>query len=260
MELLENHSKKISVSLEERVFIELCQILLGQRIEKSTLNKLSLFIKELEKWNKVHNLTSAKSRSEILFRHVIDSLFFFRCLSDLGLSAKNKNIIDIGSGAGFPGIIIALFEPQAKVFLVESRKKKAAFLKFISAEISLDNTVIINERVEKLEKNTLKEAAGKLDFATSRASMQFGELLKKAERILNSDSTLLVWSTEEEAKQWHYKTANKGNWSFRVWSAKDFIKQAQKSELVKESELKLFQQIPETAIILCKKVKLGEPL
>lgn len=257
MQLVKKISKKIGVSLEERFFIELAESILGCKLEQEVLKRLTIFVEELEKWNKIHNLTAAKDRSEILFKHIIDSLFFFRCLSDSGMSAKNKNILDIGSGAGFPGIIIAIFEPEAKVFLVESRKKKAAFLKFISAEISLENVFIIDERLESLTENRQKGSEKKFDIATSRASMQFEELLKKTEKILGAESMLLVWSSEKEAERKSHKAEKEQNWKCSIWSSKDFFKQVQRKELLKENELKLLHQVPETAIILCKKKNRG---
>jgi len=108
------------------------------------VDKLLRHVGEISMWNKRINLVGAAG-SDLIKRHVLD------CLS--GLRAINKldpgTILDAGSGAGFPGIPLAIFLPNVPVVLVERSAKRAAFLQNVKALIGLDNCTVINEPLEK---------------------------------------------------------------------------------------------------------------
>lgn len=108
---------------------------------KRQLEKLEQFKKHLLIWNKTHNLIS-KSQTRNLDEHTQDSLSV--------VPFVEKNLIDLGSGAGFPGIPIAIVSKNKKIFLVESRTKKAAFLLHVTNRLQLKNTKVINARAETL--------------------------------------------------------------------------------------------------------------
>ena len=124
-------------------------------IEKLELeNKDNLYIKLLIykdlliKWNKVFNLISVKGVDEIVTHHFLD------CLAVVPF-IEGKNVLDVGSGAGLPGIIIALCYPEKNITLVDSVGKKTTFLKQTCAELNLSNITIINKRVEDITTNKL---------------------------------------------------------------------------------------------------------
>ena len=102
----------------------------------------------LIKWNKVFNLISVKGVDEIVTHHFLD------CLAVVPF-IEGKNILDVGSGAGLPGIIIGLCYPEKNITLVDSVGKKTAFLKQTCAELNLSNITVINKRVEDLTTNKL---------------------------------------------------------------------------------------------------------
>ena len=102
----------------------------------------------LIKWNKVFNLISVKGVDEIVTHHFLD------CLAVVPF-IEGKNILDVGSGAGLPGIIIGLCYPEKNITLVDSVGKKTTFLKQTCAELNLSNITVINKRVEDVTTNKL---------------------------------------------------------------------------------------------------------
>ena len=110
--------------------------------------KLLIYKDLLIKWNKVFNLISVKGADEIVTHHFLD------CLAVVPF-IEGKNVLDVGSGAGLPGIIIGLCYPEKNITLVDSVGKKTTFLKQTCAELNLSNITIINKRVEDITTNKL---------------------------------------------------------------------------------------------------------
>ena len=98
----------------------------------------------LVKWNVKINLTSEKTPSEILHRHIFDSLQYARVIS------PKDNIMDIGSGAGFPGVPLKIVYPSLALTLVESQRKRCSFLEAVVFNLALQNSRVVNERAEKI--------------------------------------------------------------------------------------------------------------
>src|SRR6185295_13382842 len=95
----------------------------------------------LQKWNKVYNLTAVREPRKMLGHHLLDSLAVVA-------RASAASLLDVGSGAGLPGIPIAIASPQMQVTLIDSSHKKTAFLKQAAIELALDNVTVVSERVE----------------------------------------------------------------------------------------------------------------
>jgi 16S rRNA (guanine527-N7)-methyltransferase len=106
-------------------------------------NNLLIYKDLLLKWNKVFNLISIKGAEEIVTHHFLDCLAIVPHI-------EGRNILDVGSGAGLPGIIIGLCCPEKNITLVDSVSKKTAFLKQACAELNLTNIKVIHNRVEKI--------------------------------------------------------------------------------------------------------------
>ena len=106
-------------------------------------NNLLIYKDLLLKWNKVFNLISIKGAEEIVTHHFLDCLAIVPHI-------EGRNILDVGSGAGLPGIIIGLCCPEKNITLVDSVGKKTAFLKQTCAELNLTNIKVIHNRVEKI--------------------------------------------------------------------------------------------------------------
>lgn len=114
----------------------------------------------IEKWNKIHNLTAIRNLQDMLYQHVMDSLAVLPHIN-------GPQIIDVGSGAGLPGIPIALARPDWQVLLVESNQKKASFLQQVKIELALQNVEIMGQRIEDIRSDK------KVDTIITRA---FSEL------------------------------------------------------------------------------------
>ena len=120
-------------------------------LPSATQQKLLDYIALVQKWNKVYNLTAVRGTDDMLTHHLLDSL---AVVPPLLLNITHaKTILDVGSGAGLPGIPLALALPDAQVTLLDSNHKKAAFLQQAVIELALSNVTVICERVEKNQLN-----------------------------------------------------------------------------------------------------------
>jgi len=136
----------------------------------------------LFKWNKIHNLTGAKDE-KTMDEFIYDAIF------PVGFLPKVESLMDIGTGAGFPGMILALGLPDTQVTLVEPLTKRASFLQFIKADLGLDNVTVVKKRVQEME-------AKIFDMITSRAVTDTKMLLKLSENFRDENSKLLFYKGE----------------------------------------------------------------
>ncbi len=118
--------------------------------------KLLCYLDLIKKWNRVHNLTAIRRPEDMLTHHIMDSLAAIPLLN-------GNRLADIGSGAGLPGIPIAVAKPDWQVTLIESNQKKTAFLQQIKFELNLNNIQVVTARVEDYQPNE------KFDIVISRA-------------------------------------------------------------------------------------------
>lgn len=173
----------------------------GVDVSRETLVKLELFASLVEKWTPKINLISKSSVPVIWDRHVTDSAQLF------GLTTKQGLWVDLGSGGGFPGIVIAILAAQEKarwrVTLVESDQRKSAFLRTAVRELDLAASVV-SDRIENIEPLHA-------DVVSARALADLGVLIGFAERHLKADGTALFpkgqsWQKEHDdaQRQWSY--------------------------------------------------------
>ncbi len=146
--------------------------------------QLSAYLALLLKWNARTNLTAIREPSEIVLRHFADSLF---CARHLAPSAHT--LLDFGSGAGFPGIPIALAHPQIHVTLAESQNRKAAFLREAVRRLHL-NAEIWSERVEAMPPEELYDAV------TLRAVDQMESACRVAVQRVAPGGQILIFTTD----------------------------------------------------------------
>ncbi|NOR58907.1 MAG: 16S rRNA (guanine(527)-N(7))-methyltransferase RsmG [Sulfurimonas sp.] len=136
----------------------------------------------LFKWNKIHNMTGAKDENSI-------DEFIYDAVYPVSFLPKADTLLDIGTGAGFPGMILALALPDTKVTLVEPLTKRASFLQFIKADLGLDNVRVIKKRVEEMEDEIF-------DIVTSRAVTDTQMLLNLSKNFRDENSKLLFYKGE----------------------------------------------------------------
>jgi 16S rRNA (guanine527-N7)-methyltransferase len=167
-------------------------ILLGQAarefgIELSTLQleQFDLYQKELLQWNAKTNLISEKSAQEIVSRHFLDSLTALHFIDN-----QSARIIDIGSGAGFPGLPLKIARPNLQLYLMESNRKKVSFLKHILRLLNLTETFVLHERAENLITNNKWKDF--FDVVISRAAFKLPEFLSLGVFFLAPQGTLIA--------------------------------------------------------------------
>jgi len=117
---------------------------LGIKNQDNLIDKLLIYINLLVKWNQTYNLTAITEESHIITHHLLD------CLSVIKI-IKAKNILDVGSGAGLPGLILALYFPDKEITMVDKVGKKTAFIQQVIGEFSLNNAKVLNSRVEDMK-------------------------------------------------------------------------------------------------------------
>lgn len=139
-------------------------------LEKQQIIKFYNYMKLLLQWNNNVNLTSITEPKEIILKHFIDSLTIQKYIE------KNKKIIDIGTGAGFPGIPISIINNNIDITLLDSLNKRIIFLEEVIKKLDITNIQTIHARVEEFGKN--KEHREKYDIATSRAVAPLNVLLE----------------------------------------------------------------------------------
>ena len=144
----------------EKIFIEEAQKI-NIELDKNQIEKFYKYMDLLIEWNEKINLTAITNRKDIIVKHFIDSLTIQRYLGDA------VNIIDVGTGAGFPGIPIKIINPNLKVVLVDSLNKRINFLQDVIKKLNLDNIEVIHARAEDLGQN--KKYREAFDIVTSRA-------------------------------------------------------------------------------------------
>ncbi len=123
-----------------------------------------MYIDILMKWNARINLTAIREPEEIVTRHFGESLF---CASQIFSAEEARDMIDLGSGAGFPGIPFALWSPETQVTLIEAQQKKATFLRAVIFALELKNVKVFSGRAEMFP--------GKTGLVTMRAVERFEE-------------------------------------------------------------------------------------
>lgn len=144
-----------------------------------TQTRLLQYLALIRKWNRVHNLTAMREPEMILIRHLFDSLAILPHIA-------GSRILDVGSGAGLPGIPLALVRPEWHVALLESNHKKAVFLQQARIELKLKNVEIVAERVENF-----RPASG-FDTVISRAFSDLADFVKLAGHLAIEDGGRLA--------------------------------------------------------------------
>lgn len=138
----------------------------------SRQEQLLAYLALLQKWNKVHNLTAIRLPDKMVTGHLLDSLSVFTHI-------PAGSLLDVGSGAGLPGIPLAICDPERSVTLLDSNQKKAAFLRHAIGELGLQRVTMVNERAEAWHPGRT------FDVITARALSEIAELVKWSNHLLS---------------------------------------------------------------------------
>jgi 16S rRNA (guanine527-N7)-methyltransferase len=144
---------------------------LGLSLDSEQENSLLIYITILRKWNQVYNLTAIREPEKMVSAHLLDSLAIVP-------HVRGRRLLDVGSGAGLPGIPVAIAKPECDMTLLDSNHKKAAFLRQAVAELRLKNVKVVCERVETWR------PAEKFDCIMSRALSELVEFVSLTKHLL----------------------------------------------------------------------------
>ena len=150
------------------------------KLDQQQLSLTSTYIDLLLKWNARINLTSVRDPQEIVTRHFGESFFVARTLSARSFAST----IDLGSGAGFPGLPLAILLPEVQVALIESNQKKSTFLREVAFALKLQNTSVFSGRGE--------DHTGRGAVVTMRAVEQFQKALPVALGLVEQDGRIAL--------------------------------------------------------------------
>ncbi len=159
--------------MEEKLLIELLKKGGDELSVALTDASIALFLRyfrELKAWNRKINLTSIENDREIILRHFLDSLIPYPYVKG------SKRLLDIGSGAGFPGIPIKVHDPSIDVTLLDSVEKKVHFMKHVIRTLGLTGIEAVSGRVE--DKSIIERYSGAFDRVISRAFSDLGDYLR----------------------------------------------------------------------------------
>ncbi len=144
------------------------------------INSFLTYLSELKKWNKAYNLTGLKTDGEIVVKHFLDSLLYLEVLP-----AGEISVMDVGSGAGFPGIPIKIMRPEISLYLVEPSRKKANFLVHIIKTLKLEGFELLEKRIEEVKSLSV-------DAAVTRALFGIGDFYKKASPLVRDGGRIVL--------------------------------------------------------------------
>ncbi|ADZ93422.1 16S rRNA (guanine(527)-N(7))-methyltransferase RsmG [Marinomonas mediterranea] len=152
---------------------------LGLSLSENTLEQLGRYLELLQKWNKAYNLTAIREADQMVSLHLIDSLSTVPFI-------KGDKIIDVGTGPGLPGMVLAICLPEKSFTLLDSNGKKTRFLTQVKMDLGLENVTVANERVEKHANQ------GQYDHVISRAFASLEDMINWCLPLPNENGNFLA--------------------------------------------------------------------
>lgn len=153
---------------------------LGLALSDAQYEKLLDYLAMLLKWNAVYNLTSVRDPRQMVTQHLLDAM------AALPAFTAAQRVLDVGSGGGLPGIVLAIWAPQMQVHMIDTVHKKTAFLTQVKAELELSNAHVHTGRVEQLE---VKQ---KFDVITSRAFAELADFVNWSGHLLEQGGQMIA--------------------------------------------------------------------
>jgi 16S rRNA (guanine527-N7)-methyltransferase len=165
----------------------------GIDLDDKAIQAFEIYLKELLKWNQKINLTAIRSEKGIVLKHFLDSLSVYPYLPE------HSFILDIGSGAGFPGIPLKIIQPSFEVTLIDSIRKKVDFQRHIIRMLGLRGTEAIHGRVQ--DKAILQDLGGRFDIILSRALSDLQTFLALSFPFLKQEGTVIAMKGEVDPNE-----------------------------------------------------------
>lgn len=155
------------------------QLDLVQPIDEKQQSSLIKYVELLNKWNKTYNLTAVRKPEQMITRHLLDSL-------SICPYVRGKHILDVGTGAGLPGIPLSIVYPERQFTLLDSNNKKTRFVTQAVSELELLNVDVVQSRVENFQTSEL------FDTIITRAYSAIGDMVRQTSHLLASDGVFLA--------------------------------------------------------------------
>lgn len=182
---------------------------LGLDLSENQVADLELFLEEMGRWNRVHNLTAIENEQDSVRLHLIDSIAVLPVLRQF-LTMPSPKIADLGSGGGLPAIPIAILQSQWQLTLIEAVRKKTAFLQHVRGKLKLKNVEVLSERVE----NVALQQPNQFDAVISRAFTSLARFLDLSLPFLKPDG--LVFAMKSKRADEEMAEVSKENWRLLV--------------------------------------------
>ena len=157
------------------------------KLNSNKIEQLAEFGNKLEWWNKTHNITGARTK-EAIVENIIDALI------PVSFVSEPKSLLDVGTGAGFPGLILAIVLDSTKAVLAEPLNKRASFLRYISTHLKLSNVEVFKDRVERLKHSPF-------ELISSRAVTDTALLLELTKAVSNNSTKFLFYKGSRVYKE-----------------------------------------------------------
>lgn len=166
-------------TLNEILSKGLRQLDLAQTLDDKQQTKLIQYVELLDKWNKTYNLTAVRNPAQMVTRHLLDCLTVCPFL-------QGSNILDVGTGAGLPGIVLAIVFPEKQFTLLDSNNKKTRFVVQALSELELPNVVVVQSRVEEYQSPKV------FDTVITRAYSAIDDMLQQTSHLLSKSGVFLA--------------------------------------------------------------------
>ena len=167
----------------------------GIEVSDRQLEQMRVYFNDLIKWNQIINLTSLKDPEEIIVKHFIDSLLLLKHID----FSSGATIMDVGTGAGFPGLVLKIMRPDLKISLLDSLNKRLKFVRDVVETLSIRNVDILHFRAEIAGKMPLYRE--RYDYVVARAVAPMQHLLEYCVPFVKIDSGIFIAMKSTQGKQ-----------------------------------------------------------
>ncbi len=181
----------------------------GLVVPRETEEAFTAYLQELQRWNRRINLTALRLEREIVIKHFLDSLMALKVVPDW----SGRRIVDLGAGAGFPGLPLRLAVPGVRLALVEASFKKAAFLSAVARKLGATDVRIVRERIERFATHAANRR--EFDVVLIRALGKRERLLPLAAPLVAPGGRILLWRGKDGGEQAYWE-GEADRWGFAL--------------------------------------------
>lgn len=172
----------------------------GLVLPRETEAAFTAYLQELQRWNRRVNLTALRAEREILVKHFLDSLMALKAIPGW----SGRRVVDLGTGAGFPGLPLRLAVPEIRLVLVEASFKKAAFLSAVVRMLGVPDVRIAQERIEQFAEHAANRQG--FDAVLIRALGKRERLLPLAAPLVASGGRVLLWRGKDQGERTYWES------------------------------------------------------